>query len=679
MVALFITDNWGYTKGGINTVNYELCKSLALKEDCKVFCAVLKASQEVLDDAKKLNVTIINIDSQYEFFIKNDVYKIWHDTDIIFKDEFVWVIGHDVITGEIAIQLDLIYKNKNIQSECAIIHHMDYSKYTCFKKTANKGAKISKQDKVLRYPKVLMAIGPRLYKSAKNKNENKVYELVPGINFDNVKINTLTNVDDFDIVVSGRITQEDDIIKQGSLVIQAFALASKDVINNGKLSLIGADEKEIEKFRSLAYTKSGKKLVINAYEYTTDRNNYIEQLKRKQLCIMPSLEEGFGLVAWEAIGLGVPVVIASNSGISEFFMDNPGYKGYVSIVETNSTSDVTNTENLKKCIIDIYKNYDQYKKNAIELQRKLKAEFTWEAATDNLLSILTEESNIEETKKNASANQMVNEASISDTFKQSIGDLIADYMQQDFFQYASEVTYNNSITFEENCNLWIGTYSDFSEPAIIEAAKKARKKAFDTKYGNYNYDNDLRVIYKDTWFEPIKQYIESVNKRGKRILGVGSNNGYELMQIFEPKPKAKLHVLDISDVAIKNGKKSYSFIQFTTGCMEEPLPAPATFDMYLNLRSIHSRGVDLRKALSECKRILKPEGIAIFSVANGYLSVEKENKEVLGMYDNDLNAIVKNTPYIIVEKIRSKLEFYGFSDIEIHTGKSEIFIKAVKR
>ena len=166
------------------------------------------------------------------------------------------------------------------------------------------------------------------------------------------------------------------------------------------------------------------------------------------------------------------------------------------------------------------------------------------------------------------------------------------------------------------------------------------------------------------------------------MLGVASNNGIELKQIFKKYPKSTLSVLDLSEVAIKNGQKSFSSIKYLRGNMEDCTIINSSIDVYLNLRSIHSSGVDIRMTLTEFHRLLKPNGISIFSVSNGYLTPNEIRKEELvetkGMYDNRIEAFSTEKPYELANKIRFKLDNYGFRLIEIHTGETEIFIKAIK-
>ena len=86
--------------------------------------------------------------------------------------------------------------------------------------------------------------------------------------------------------------------------------------------------------------------------------------------------------------------------------------------------------------------------------------------------------------------------------------------------------------------------------------------------------------------------------------------------------------------------------------------------------------------VAECLKVLKPGGVAIISVSNGYLTSDSNNlgdfKEVTGMYDSGTNTFSSQKPYNLAGKIRSYLERCGFRNCSITTGKSEIFIYTIK-
>lgn len=267
-------------------------------------------------------------------------------------------------------------------------------------------------------------------------------------------------------------------------------------------------------------------------------------------------------------------------------------------------------------------------------------------------------------------------------FEKSIHDNINDFFSK---HDMPTVRYYRNITFLENCLLW-KSITTVPYNQIIEVAKQARTFAFNSKYGNYNYKTDLRSNYKKEWFAPINQIVNEfkIDLKGAKIIDAGSNSGTELFEIF-PDYKStgiKLQCLDISDKAIERWQKSFSDIEFISGNMEESPLKHETYDVYLNLRAIHSNGVDLQSTLSDARRILKPHGLAIISISNGYLVPDKSHlrkyREEYGMWENRTGTFVKDRPYRLAIKIKSKMDDYGFKNTGIIGGHTEIFVFGTK-
>lgn len=265
-------------------------------------------------------------------------------------------------------------------------------------------------------------------------------------------------------------------------------------------------------------------------------------------------------------------------------------------------------------------------------------------------------------------------------FEKSIKSLVEQNLENNGLQ----LPYRRKISFDENIKLW-NSIVNVNHQEIKNKIYRAREDAFNTKYGNYNYKLDLRAYYQNSWHLLLKNLLEKenvFNNKKSKILGVASNVGEELSEIFNPLEDYDITVFDISVDAIKRGKSIYPSIKFHKENMEDTTFDKETFDVYINLRSIHSSGVDLRMTLAECYRLLKPNGTALISVSNGYLTENLGRKNDLvptyGMYDNRIKAFSTDKPYELANKIRMKLDYYGFSLVEIHTGLAEIFIKAKK-
>ncbi|MBT9573725.1 MAG: glycosyltransferase [Pseudomonas umsongensis] len=74
-----------------------------------------------------------------------------------------------------------------------------------------------------------------------------------------------------------------------------------------------------------------------------DTLNYIID---SSLVVMPSVHDGFGLVGWEAISLGIPLVISENTGLHEHLTEI-GLQGYVGSVEVLGSMDEPRDEDVQ--------------------------------------------------------------------------------------------------------------------------------------------------------------------------------------------------------------------------------------------------------------------------------------------------------------------------------------------
>src|SRR5205807_1369605 len=66
---------------------------------------------------------------------------------------------------------------------------------------------------------------------------------------------------------------------------------------------------------------SRRPLPVTVREYSEDLEAIQNDLRGASLLLMPSCVEGFGLVAMEAICMGVPILISEQSGIAEILPD----------------------------------------------------------------------------------------------------------------------------------------------------------------------------------------------------------------------------------------------------------------------------------------------------------------------------------------------------------------------
>ena len=99
-------------------------------------------------------------------------------------------------------------------------------------------------------------------------------------------------------------------------------------------------------------------------------------------------------------------------------------------------------------------------------------------------------------------------------------------------------------------------------------------------------------------------------------------------------------------------------------------------DLYVSLRTYNSSFFDIKEAILEAHRVLKPNAIIIISVANGFLYPE-ENCIISGL-------IIPGTEFIdiyrsmdTIKLIRTEFIQAGFKNIKFFSTNTELYISAI--
>jgi hypothetical protein len=255
-------------------------------------------------------------------------------------------IGHDVVSGPIAIAL-----RTPLGGTAAVIHHMSYGSYQAVKATGPVAReKEQEQRSVLRASDAVLAVGPLLQSSARELcgGTPPVAMLVPGL----AHIEPATDREGmFRVIAFGRLGEKDDRIKQGKLAAAGYgtfvqrAYAEKLPYTTHRFNVFGLSREafaEEEKRLNRIVRKAAHRLVnVVSSPYTEDRAGLFDALRRNEAAMMLSWHEGFGLVGWEAIAAGVPLVVSQASGLYVLLRDDPDTLGAecVSAVDVRGSSD----------------------------------------------------------------------------------------------------------------------------------------------------------------------------------------------------------------------------------------------------------------------------------------------------------------------------------------------------
>ncbi len=367
-IYVFFATAWSSANGGVNSFNMDLCNAIAkLKTKSLVF---LPAGGS-FDAEPPKNIVIKILPTSFDTFDKKSVEFI--KENISQSPNISWV-GHDAITGGAAI-----YMSKALGGKSIVFHHMDYSNYY-YLKQSDSSKKIQAQKSLLKEADIVIGVGPRLADSAKHIRppHRETYTLEPGIPQPN---SVKTHKFDYRLVMCGRLDMSEDKIKNLTAGIKgAVTVLARLQHQRGSISLIGTTPSEVAKMR----LPTGHSVAINPIPYISSREEYFEELQDADLVLMPSVREGFGLVAWEALSLGIPVLVSKSSGFYEL-MGKLDLSHLVASVEISGIP-VIDGQSIANELHSCLTNYAALKENAQEAAHALKSH-TWQRTAERFLEL----------------------------------------------------------------------------------------------------------------------------------------------------------------------------------------------------------------------------------------------------------------------------------------------------
>lgn len=396
---VFIIDDWGYSKGGINVFNKLLCEAMSRLAHSKVVCVVqnVSADKERQTTENGIEILYISKENNNEKIIAKKI------KNITCKDSKIIFVGHDVQTGKMAIKC----KKRFLNSKCIIIHHMAYAEYYPI---LNMDCEVSEakenlQREILQQADMVFANGATLEKSAQDivGDEVPVFRIYPGVS----EVEPRKNINNtFKVVTFGRIEQgkglkkNNTIIKETYLALAAWANFTKKYCREEEtiMKIYGknGDDNSVDKeMEELLKQYSDKVYAVSIVPYMENRKQLLTKLSEFSLCLVLSLREGFGLTALEAVSAGVPLIVSKRSGfyksLEELRLDN-----YVYGVDIQGKRDYpyysdTDLENTSNAIYSVFRYQQDAKNKTIELRERLKnCGFTWEQCAKTIIEKVTE-------------------------------------------------------------------------------------------------------------------------------------------------------------------------------------------------------------------------------------------------------------------------------------------------
>jgi len=401
---------WGPKFGGINAFNTDLLQAIAAAhwQWLNVICVVAACDEADIKTARAQDlITLISLGISTGAMGPEHVPLVASKIGTPDSEHTVW-LGHDRITGAIANAMAAEHGGRS-----ALIHHMSYDHYESFAENSQTATeKRHVQKELFEAATVRMAVGPLLRDALADMldvTSSDIPMLVPGL----AEIDVKKHQKKFIAFISGRLDAGARKIKQAHLGVAGFAHAVHQCDSNKVLpaSLKGAGEPKIllrgidmeasaasgfadaeQELRAFAEEHAHRAINLQALPFCHDRQELFNELRTASVCLMPSWHEGFGLVAWEAIAAGVPLILSRKSGVFQLLQEKH-FEGWVQALDIKGSNQhpyftESDKEAAAEALIEVASTESNFRSKAHLLRETLLREYTWRHGADAFVQAL---------------------------------------------------------------------------------------------------------------------------------------------------------------------------------------------------------------------------------------------------------------------------------------------------
>lgn len=406
--VLVVCDESGMGLGGVPVFNMELVKGLAVSHNVTML-TVDRAKD--YDQSKKLKehggAKIVNVPTPENVAPRKFIKALVGDGPDTYglpsgDDAFDVIIGHSRFSGPGARKIrDAWYPRARL------VHFLHTSpvRLDKIKNQPVKAAEKAKSErKAMHRADLVAGVGPLLTQEAERLSQQilrvpAVHEFIPGTEPGEAAEPSATTR--FELLLPGRATDE---IKGVEAAIRAVGILRKPKSKGGygldvRLTVRGGpdphkeeDREEYARWKGIAaeFGENG----ITLLPFTKIAAELEKDRKQSHAVIMPSLHEGFGLVATEAAGQSIPVLVNGESGAGQF-LARFGELGIPMIVDAPYNVDSATGKEAEggadqrahawaKAIATLGKRLPAGREDAKTL-RNLLSQYTWQHAAEALI------------------------------------------------------------------------------------------------------------------------------------------------------------------------------------------------------------------------------------------------------------------------------------------------------
>nr|WP_255430118.1 glycosyltransferase family 4 protein [Streptomonospora sp. PA3] len=290
------------------------------------------------------------------------------------------VIGHSRFSGPAALAV-----RKHWYPEAKLCHvvHMPVQRYAEIQGRPKEvqetlvgleRAVLAEADLAVGVGKLLTDVGRAM--AAENPRQPAFHELLPGSDVSGPAVRPPLG-DTFNILFTGRVN--DDIKGYDHLLDVVSELRDRGF--DVRLRVRGVPEPYVDAERRRAADRLGEAGVAVILPYTSDLAELAEDYAVSHAAVLPSLIEGFGLVALDAAKAGLVTKSARESGVAELFLDTrvPGAEhiGRSFVVPDLGLDRGARVAVWVEDLIHTIRNYEEDSAAAARLGAELRNNYTW--------------------------------------------------------------------------------------------------------------------------------------------------------------------------------------------------------------------------------------------------------------------------------------------------------------